>query len=473
MSWARGVTAAFVFSVVTIACGHERPEIDPMIRVVSHASGSRLRARVLHAGDVRQFLGWWDTKLGTACAFGTAEDGHLRCIPSGVRIYAQPFCDEQVIALPNSDQAPATCSPLAPPPSKTPYAIYVATENCAEKSFVYAIGDSTAAPRCPGPHPREGTYDPHMSTHVAPTDFVAGYVEQEDRGGRIAVNVITADDGAREVRASFRDTQRNEDCTPTGPANRCVTDDVAFLTGRYFSDKDCSPASKVAYWVPGCTTPKLVVSDEACHGILDDEFFAVGAPVSTPVMESSGGACVPETSGQPGYGEKKVFAPAGAPIPPSTFESLATTKIGSGRIRLDAWSDAAGHALATQGALDDVDFGGTCTAQIVGGVLRCVPSGIVQASSSFADAACTQPLVLRWSGDACDAAAPRPIGALVAADRCAGEIHDIGETYTGPTYAKDATGNCREEATALGFTLLRVGAPAAPERLAEIVLEQE
>ncbi len=48
----------------------------------SAASGTRLHAKTLVASDgARTFLGWHDTMLDTDCAFATASDLQLRCLP--------------------------------------------------------------------------------------------------------------------------------------------------------------------------------------------------------------------------------------------------------------------------------------------------------------------------------------------------------------------------------------------------------
>jgi hypothetical protein len=84
--------AGAAFAVATLAyCGGTSPadadapdagttpSQQPTVR-----SGKRLRARVNTSVDgAREFLGWYDSDLQTACAPAPAMDGKLRCLPLG------------------------------------------------------------------------------------------------------------------------------------------------------------------------------------------------------------------------------------------------------------------------------------------------------------------------------------------------------------------------------------------------------
>lgn len=52
------------------------------VPVPTQQSGDRIKARWLVGDDgSRQFLGWWDSELGTECEWLTADDGAHRCLP--------------------------------------------------------------------------------------------------------------------------------------------------------------------------------------------------------------------------------------------------------------------------------------------------------------------------------------------------------------------------------------------------------
>jgi hypothetical protein len=94
-------------------------------------AGTRLKPQIYQSTDgARQFVGWWDSTLQTACAFGTASDGVTRCLPTGTPpnygndgIFSDSACTMPLaLTLPSSCSSPqyaagpaaTTCPPAGP-----------------------------------------------------------------------------------------------------------------------------------------------------------------------------------------------------------------------------------------------------------------------------------------------------------------------------------------------------------------------
>ncbi len=138
---------------------------------LGYENGSRLRARVYVGADgSRQFVGWRDTERQENCAFSTASDGKVRCLPQPVNQAASYFAD-------------ASCTqPLA--------TVFVSACSQVEKYSAWYNGCGTTsigltqakfagatvyykAPGCTsGPTPGAGSFDLYLvESEIPPTDF--------------------------------------------------------------------------------------------------------------------------------------------------------------------------------------------------------------------------------------------------------------------------------------------------------------
>jgi hypothetical protein len=64
--------------------------------VAEYTSGTRIRRRMGTTPDgAKMFLGWRDTMRNEDCAFSSAADGALRCIPVGYAFFVNYYSDAQ------------------------------------------------------------------------------------------------------------------------------------------------------------------------------------------------------------------------------------------------------------------------------------------------------------------------------------------------------------------------------------------
>lgn len=88
---------------------------DPSTAGPGSTSGSRLKARWLVADDgARHFQGWHDSERDADCAFQTAEDGKLRCLPLSAAMntswYGDASCTKPIAYTSKGCEAPATAA---------------------------------------------------------------------------------------------------------------------------------------------------------------------------------------------------------------------------------------------------------------------------------------------------------------------------------------------------------------------------
>jgi hypothetical protein len=95
---------ACLFALVLVT-GCAQPIVDADGGIVGSSSGelfrsgSRIKAKTLVTSDgVKEFRGWYDTQLGEDCAFLTASDGRIRCLPGGAA--ASGFFTDAVCSTP-------------------------------------------------------------------------------------------------------------------------------------------------------------------------------------------------------------------------------------------------------------------------------------------------------------------------------------------------------------------------------------
>lgn len=70
--------------------------------------GARLKAKYLRADDgAKQFLGWYDSKLKTDCAFMETEKGQ-RCLPSNA-VLVEPYFGNKTCTIPIVALPPGQC----------------------------------------------------------------------------------------------------------------------------------------------------------------------------------------------------------------------------------------------------------------------------------------------------------------------------------------------------------------------------
>ena len=226
----------------TASCSSTEESAPETWKASTAASGTRLRARFLTAGDVREHAGFYDTQRAEECTFQAAEGDHMRCLPptqsyvAGATFFADPACKTPITAFPQQG-----CSTAK-------YAIATSYDQatCAQAPLELrrVLGPATVFQNA-------GTGCAPLATplvtvgDVVPwTEFVEG-VSTPMPGATDALGetLLVGDDGARQ-HVGFRSTKLDEKC-----AFQVMADGVARCVpgGRsgpvFFSDAACLTAA--------------------------------------------------------------------------------------------------------------------------------------------------------------------------------------------------------------------------------------
>ncbi len=478
-------------AVMLAACGSTSSSDDTDAQLaerISHSSGARLRARVAESGGATIFLGWTDTKLGVPCRFALAEDGVMRCIPATSKPASD--CGGELVMTEPIVIAPPVCDARYPTIGSSPvvditmgaprYAVTWSVPPCgaAQVTVYRAGGKPKACGAAPG-------YETTSAERVDPSELVSAKVELLDRGPRLAAQIAVAEDGAREVLGIF-DRSRNATChamTVSSGKAVCVTGDLAYVVpGTYFADQACAPGTEVGHGYSKCAAPTaLVLRTSSCE---EPRLVELGPVVENALVNqrTTANSCGPEPSGTPGWGEKKTFYRAGAPLGHDTFGAVTEAPVRPGRrMTTHVWQSASGEpiALASNGSISsihDTSLGGACTPVLLGGTLRCAPAPAVIRNqlTLYADAECTDALVTSYAAaEGCPNTVPRPKMVVLHTIPCADELRAIGADYTGPIFTRAASRACLPEVRSPSTLVHRIGEVIDPSRLEEIAIRQE
>jgi hypothetical protein len=371
-------------------------------RTSEGASGTRLRARFLTAGDVREHAGFFDTRRAEECTFQAAEGEHVRCLPptqsyvAGTAFFADPACKTPIAAF-----GPQGCGTAK-------YAIATAYDptTCAQAPLELrrVLGPATVFQNA-------GTGCAPVQTplvtvgDVVPwTEFVEG-VPTSTPGATDALgeSLLVGDDGARQ-HVGFRSTKLDENCVFQVMADgvaRCVPE------GRrgpvYFSDAACvTPTAVLVNGGASCGRPTpehfllpdpsaLGASCDALRGVHELVEYAASASselyLYNPTTSTTTDATCSSVSSLGGaYGQER--RGLGADLTPSL--PVATRVSGrSGRLVPALVSKDDTRTL--EPGWHDNERDTDCTFMVASdGRTRCLPTG-GQARLFFGDNACKAP----------------------------------------------------------------------------------
>lgn len=397
-------------------CGDDAAPAPPW------TSGARLRAEVVDGGDgAVLFRGWHDRDLDTACAFATAADGALRCLPTETAflIYADAACSQRAaVYFRSADCAPAfAAEPAGLGCPDEPRALYPVGDALGEGP-VYVERDGacerfTDAPRFA------------VGPAVDPTRFVAATVRTDDHGDGLAARVAFADDGARQILSlADRDGVPCSRLELADGASACVGA-AAYVASFIHADDACtSPPVAITARCPG--VPDVVIDD--------GDVYLAGSPLAEPLYDTSTSSCV-LTDRYVGWRPGRLATAADFPAAP-------TTTTGAGALQLRWASDAAGTPLVAEALVDAARATG-CTAMRTegdGDAGRCLPATALWSSGvvDFADAACTVPV---WSLFADRGPRARVVitGAPSCGEPSVAHVYDVAP-YAGPRYRRSDAG---------------------------------
>ncbi|MBL8621214.1 MAG: hypothetical protein JNK64_07925 [Myxococcales bacterium] len=413
--------AGLIMAVVTGAlvsapgCGDDAAQRPPWV------SGDRLRAAVVDGGDgAVAFRGWHDRELGAACAFATAADGVLRCLPTDTAflVFRDAACTERA--------AVSFAGPDCPGPA---YAAAPSALGCPDDPrplypLGAALGDGLVY------FDRDGTCEPFVSAPlyavgpaVEPSRFVAARVRTDDHGDGLAARVAIADDGAQQVLSLADATGASCGRLELSDGASVCVGTVAYPAPQLHADDACTaPAPAVTH---RCQPAPDVVLDVG--GVA----LAAGA-LPGPLYVAANDACAIDdtyTAWLPGR-----LATA------ADFPAAPTITTGAGALQLRWASDAAGAPLISE-AFVDVARGTTCyAARLDGDAGRCLPPTMTWSSpaTSFADAACTVPAWALYRDHG-----PSTLIGVTSAGACGAVRVDhlyLVTPHVGPSYAMSGAG---------------------------------
>ena len=405
-----------------------------------------------------------DNKLGPCEFVQTGKDSFV-CAPVAAEAYSDAAC-----TLPILNNVQCGASPPAYM-SVQPLRIY---DGCGQNLVTVSgleirpVGAALATPsiiyskddtgKCLGYPPFAGATYYTSGAPIALSEAVSGTLKNETRGGTLSVDYISASDGSAWVLGA-RDSKWGA-CTFDRPGDNATTEEsctptnLAFAeNGNIFTDNTTCSGTPVGFnsnenvvcpplvaqasgAYDGCTAP-------ASHYLHVTEKL----PVSS-VSQSEGDNCL---SAPPGY----VFFRLGDAIDANAFATAKVTTSKTERVTIKQIATTSGAFL--QQLPNFYDNGVRCEdRQFQDGAIYCVPLDTFSfetagpnTSSTYADAACTQPVIYTPIGN-CGSAPTialetQTVAACGSSRSPPVRAHAIGAIYTGPVYIKDGDAPCRQD----------------------------
>jgi hypothetical protein len=363
-------------------------------------SGTRLRAKLVVAGDSREHVGFYDLERKEDCTFQRTADERMRCLPAWIPyqpngVFSDPACQNATGSLPT-----ATCGD-APKYVMT----FESGNGCgvSKPAGLRTVVDAASPRYVRGPagctlQPASSSAPPVVAVGDAvPLSAFVEAVETVIPGGSVAETVLSATDGARQ-HLGFRSETLGADCTfqimadgetrclPEGRTGPVMYSDSACTTASFVIDYESSGSctERTKFWLArqpataSCRAVRAVYSLRASTGSSSEDAYSEGD------AEADGSStCNSNESGQ--YGGRRA-------IDADLTSSLAIAKrIGSGSGRLvPALIAQPGTSSLVRGWHDNernVDCSFTLASD---GKTRCLPAGGF-ATIFFTDTACKSP----------------------------------------------------------------------------------
>ena len=408
-----GVRAcALLATALASACGDDRPR-DALVEAVG---GTRLAPTWIAYDDgARQLVPdqLYDRHEHTPCAPAAWRGGALRCVPIAAEaVYVDAACTEVV----------GRASGLVPP---THFLLHERVDGAVALAHVYRAG----APRspigtfyerrdgaCVGPFTADpDRRDVTIASEVA-VEELAALVPGEIGGGRIAVTVLTSDDGLR-LPTTLRDRELDATCTPSPEPDGVVRCRPVAAATSWFSDDACR--HPVAVVEAGAPAPPVleVVEPDGCP-----RYYRVGSALPGPFYRRDGDFCQPVPIG---HGARAYDA--GAAI---ALAELHRTVEDVPRRRLQRIVLGADDVEVTATRMYDAAIAADCTPAELGDGVRCLPASIATTTTLFVSPRCVAPIDV--------AILPQRTCAPVRFARAAGaapdQLRTIGDAPTTPLY---------------------------------------
>jgi hypothetical protein len=435
-----------------------------------YGSGTRLRARLLDAGDgaVSFTDSFLDGELETICYPTPAIDGVVTCVPPTRDVkFADADCTQPVIESdPCEERDFASRVEGAGDCGAGTQVYYRRTEEASDADELFTLGpagcESAGVP----------TEDVFVAEEIPASTFVRGTVEIEPLEGGLSRVLHAFEDGAYRG-AGVVDDELDVECHPYTQDDELICLALPAYTGdgyRWFADDSCTAPAAVNYLgecSPGFDARAVVeYSEEECG--FGTFLYEAGEAITT-FYSNEDGSCGEVVD------DNYVAYRVGAAADLSTFPAMSRLSAGDGRITLegtgvgDTWTDG-------YGGFFDTELDTRCSpAEFEDGSTRCVS----YASSNggwyyFADDACTVPLHEHLDSG-CDVETQV---ALIpdSGDGCfsnvISEIRLVGDPYDGTVYGLDNLGDCTE-IDASTVTLRELGPARPSDDFVEVTLVVE
>lgn len=449
--------AASVAAVLLLACAarveHASDEGSALGGVdrlpVEWRSGARLAVEII-ALEGRSFPGGvYDTKLGQPCSF---DEGEGRCLPV-CGFSAAVYLDEECRTLGVENVAGGQRITRAFVDEVDGRADRFLEIGAVQRpSQVYrVVGGSCRA------EPTAATATYHAARVMHPSEFVAGRVARVEVDGELALERISAEEGAVVSRA-YVDRARNEACYVASyrGSSRCLPSTPAIVASD-FADSSCSvPLARGA----ASTTPSVVRETDRCGSVTS--MRKVGRRFAgSQIFRRYGDRCDAFT---PPPDES--YYELGAPLAAADFPGIALGPPARGTSRLGVVETrtASGRLMASW--ITDWTRGGSCMVHDLGdGVRRCVADVTHAVGGYFSDASC-QSAVLPQSSSLCAGEHAARYAVLWENGGPLPGVYEIGAPAPGSVFHRASDGSCTP--TTGGPSAFRQLRPAAADTFAEI-----
>jgi hypothetical protein len=429
------------------ADGGERA--PPMARGVHYRSGARLRAMsVPIEGGPTRIAGWFDTMLGASCALMPDAAGGTSCLPHGGanRYFRDAACAEPIWARPRPScptDAPLFGWETAP------------ADACGGTGALLSVRRLTPSTLDPATRlyqrTREGctaatyltNYELLEGGDPLPWSSFVRLSRREKLGGTPDHESLVTDDGAEVPGGNFDSTGAACQLVVLDRQSYCLPTPYSHLpegTPHFFADAICTQGAVAV--IPSCAeqapvVPSLLLQRERCSYAL----FRPSAPQSTLYQLATDRSCQASTTGNP-----NLTLHAYKPTELISHDSLTKAKRvleGSGRFRVFVHRDDRDRAVFVEQQYRDTLLETSCRlSPLPGRGYYCPPE---RATTVYADAACTQPLLSVPDDDCAEPNEAFTVG-RDAPEQC-GTIARVVRrgaafTATGPVFTKPLQGAC-------------------------------
>jgi hypothetical protein len=431
----------------------------------AYVKGTRI-APILLQGDGAEILGGWqDNQLGVRCSWIAQPDGSLRCYPDSIGlglVYLDAACSRPAVVLSTASLL-GSCGRLAffhsPAPGQCGEGTFRRLgppSDLAPATARYRLTDGACAlalPSNPGDHLLE------LGESLPPGSLAVGHLRPVAGPGRLQAMVIESDDGARGAYRYYYDQTMARRCAAARSADghrRCLPFSDHVAESSFFSDATCTELA--ANEPAGCPKESFVWSTIWDGCLSRARVRELGAAIPAQYASGANGTCGPMIGGL----DPDVAAYAQGPeVPPASLLEV-NQMVEPGPQRLRRYLDQTPTGAWPIAGLFDQQLQLACSPGIAGdGLLRCLPPSVL-AAPSYADAACTVPLVEQAEHQCAPTYAHRESsGSCPTGNR----LFKVGLSYAGPSYLL-VSGTCQASSATRHFFQLADEVP--PETFAEL-----